>query len=54
MVFEHKFYGVVVSTEDFKSLSLSSILSRTIFFYFIHYKKYKKLLANIDASMMNN
>ena len=33
MVFEHKFYGVVVSTEDFKSLSLSSILSRIFSFY---------------------
>ena len=54
MGYNGSWYGVVVSTEDFKSLSLSSILSRTIFFYFIHYKKYKKLLANIDASMMNN
>ena len=35
----HKFHGVVVSTEDFKSLSLSSILSGTILFYLYIIKK---------------
>ena len=47
MVFEHKFYGVVVSTEDFKSLSLSSILSRTIPFYLITHSIFKYKIINL-------